>query len=550
MSDTQPLVAYFCAEFGIESNLPVYAGGLGILAGDTLKQAAEQGFPMIGIGLLYRGDGAIQHITLDGKQEERDMPFDPVAAGLEHVYVDDMPLFVKVHLTEVDVWARCWKKTLSPTVSLYLLDTDTDQNEMSERSITHLLYAGTEESVIKQQLLLGIGGVKLLHALNIHPDVYHVQEGRPAFLHWQLIRSNMDAHGLEFAAAVEAAKKKTAYTNHTLVAAGNQSYDAHLLRRYAGYYADKMGINVDALLKPGFEGSEERFFITRFALNTSRVASGVSQLHTKLSEESWPGYNWKSITNGVHMKTWQAKEIWEASQKTKETGDSKILWDAHQQQKNKLAAYVQERTGFTYDPNRMVITWARRLAGYKRFDALFKDIPRLKAILTNPAAPTQLLIAGKAHRLDTHGKQLLQELISYMSGELAGHVLFIPNYNIELAQHLVAGSDVWLNTPEIGKEACGTSGMKAISNGVLNATVLDGWAAEVDWTDTGWSLDSNHIHESLYTTLEQHIQPLYFQKNTNGVSEQWVQMMRHSIELSQKFSAERMLSEYAEQLYS
>jgi glycogen phosphorylase len=542
--ETHPLVAYFCAEFGIESRLPWYAGGLGILAGDTLKQAADSGRPVVGIGLLYRGEGSIQQLSLEGLQIETDQNFEPVAAGLEHVYYEDMPLFIKVHLTEIDVWLRCWKKTLGPTVTLYLLDTDTDQNQLSERSITHLLYSGTEESVLKQQLILGIGGVKLLHNLGIHPDVYHVQEGRPAFLHWQLIRSYMDQHGLSYEEAKKMAIGKTVYTNHTLVGAGNPSYDANLLKRYAEYYAHKMGVGVDMLLAPGIEQEPDRFWVTRFALNTSRIASGVSQPHTALSQQSWPEYKWVNCTNGVHFGSWQAPEMKQVAE------DPAKLWQTHLQLKKQTMEYIQRRTGYGYNPDHLVVTWSRRLAGYKRFDAIFQDVARLKAILHNVDRPVQLLLAGKAHRLDAAGKELLQTIIHLMGTELAGQALYIPNYDIDLAQMLTRGSDVWLNTPEMGREACGTSGMKAISNGVLNCTVADGWAAEVDWAGVGWTLDSSQINDSVYETFEHKVVPLFYDRDEQGVPKGWVKMMQASLQLAPRYSAERMLGEYFQKLYS
>ena len=541
MSATAP-IAYFCAEFGVDARLPIYAGGLGVLAGDTLKQAADSQVSMVGIGLMYRGEGFVQRLTPEGIQEEVDQDFDPVRDGLEHVYVEGMPLFIKVHLTELDVWCRCWKKTLSPTVTLYLLDTETDQNEVNERSITHVLYSGTEESVIKQQLILGIGGVKLLHALNIHPELYHVQEGRPAFLHWQLIRHYMDEHGLNFESARTQAKNKTFYTNHTLVGAGNPSYDANLLKRYAQYYADKTGVSVETLLEPGIEQDPDRFYITRFALNTSTRASGVSQLHTKLSQDSWSGYQWVNITNGVHLPSWQDSQIPVVA------ADAERLWRRHLELKQQTMEYVKSRTGYGYDPNAMIITWSRRLAGYKRYGALFTEIERLVALLKNSDRPAHLLMSGKAHRLDVQGKQQLQEIIQYMQNELNGSALFIPNYDLDVARALVQGSDVWLNTPEQGKEACGTSGMKAVSNGVLQCTVLDGWAAEVDWQGIGWTLRSDQVVTDTYETLEQHIVPMFYTR-TNGIPQEWVTRMQKSIALSTRFSAARMLAEYQQKLY-
>ncbi|MDQ5951871.1 MAG: hypothetical protein QG639_1152, partial [Patescibacteria group bacterium] len=486
-------VAYFCAEFGFDANLPIYAGGLGILAGDTLKQAADDAFPMIGVGLLYRGYGMKQVINEHGDQHDEDWLYDPLSQGLEHVYVDDMPLFIKVHMSEVDVWLRCWKKTFKNGVVLYLLDSETDQNQLTERSITQVLYSGTQESLLKQQLILGIGGVKLLTALGIHPSIFHLNEGRPAFLHWQLIRQFMDRHGVSYESARELAIERTVYTNHTLVAAGNQGYDMELLKVLSRYYAEKMKISVEELLRPGIDVDPKLFAITRFALNVSRKASGVSELHSRLSEEYWPQYHWTNVTNGVHMPTWRSALL---TADTIQNADA--LWNAHNQEKQNLATFVQQQTGFGYDPSRMVITWSRRLAGYKQAHVLFEDLERLRQILKKKDQQVQLLIAGKAHQGDSHGKNLLKDIIGYMQRELSGNALFIPNYNLGIAERLVKGSDVWLNTPQLGKEACGTSGMKASANGVLQCSIPDGWMAEVTVDDYGWALPPKDISLALY----------------------------------------------------
>lgn len=542
-------IAYFCAEFGFDKNLPIYAGGLGILSGDTIKEAADENIPFVGIGLLYRGFGTIQNISENGLQTEADSLFDPVTTGLEHVYKDEMPLFIKVHMTELDVWVRCWKKTFSENVTLYLLDTETDQNLPSERSITSTLYSGTQESLLKQQIILGIGGVKLLTALGIQPIIYHMNEGRPNFLHWQLIREMMDTHNISYETAKETAKKKTVYTNHTLVAAGNQEYSMDLLKIFSSYYATKMGISNDVLLSDGVDSyltsdkNQNSFSVTLAALNTSSRANGVSKVHTNFSKGIWPKYNWTNITNGIHFPTWQSSNIKNSA------GDSNSLWSAHTQEKIKLESFVKQQTGYGYNPDHLVISWARRLAGYKRLNIIFEDIERLRKILRDTDRPVQLLISGKAHQGDTIGKQKLMEIIGFMKRELVGHALFIPNYNIEIAQMLTRGSDVWLNTPEFGKEASGTSGMKAISNGVLNLTVADGWAAEVDWQDVGWVLDHNNLPLDFYQKMDNSVVPLFFDRNNQGVPEKWVEMMKKSILLADKFSATRMFKEYKEKLY-
>lgn len=536
-------IAFFCAEFGFDSRLPLYAGGLGILAGDILKTAADMQLPMVGVGLLYRGCMARQKITPDGMQEDEEVAFDPLSCGLEHVYVDDMPLFIRVHLTELDVWVRVWKKQFGPTVTLYLLDTDTDQNHVSERDINACLYSGAEEALMKQQLILGIGGVKLLHSLNIHPALYHINEGRPAFLHWQLIRSYMSGHGLSFEMAREAAIQKTVYTNHTLLGAATPSHNLDLLKTYSRYYAEKMGLSVDQLLERGLD-EHGKFNITLFALRTSRKASAVSQLHLRFCQQQWPQHNWVGITNAVHLPTWQSQEMHVLQQQPA------ALWHQHLEHKKQLAQFVQQRSGYSFDPNRLVMTWSRRITAYKQMNMLFSDLERLKKLVSQSGREVQILLAGKAHAYDTAAKGVLQQVISYFQNELSGYALFVPDYNIELAQHLVKGSDIWLNTPEYGLEASGTSGMKAASNGVLNVTVPDGWAAEVGWDDKGWSLDANNLPEDLYQTLEKEVVPLYYERDEQGVPFGWVAKMQRSMSLARQYGGERMMREYVEKLYS
>lgn len=547
MNNTEP-IAYFCAEFGLQADLPLYAGGLGVLSGDTVKEAADQDMNMVAVGLLYRGIKYVQSVDESGWQQESDYQIDPVKSGFEHVYrpqESDQPLFVRIHLTQHDVWARVWKKTVNQT-TLYLLDTETDQNPPEHRDITHALYYGSEETLVKQQMILGIGGVKLLTALNIYPRLFHVNEGRPAFLYWQLIRRLMDQEKLSYEHAKVKAQTMIVYTNHTLVRAGNQSYNLDLLKNYALYYSEKMGVTIDELLSPGIDPSSDyKFNMTQFALNTSHKASSVSQSHFELSKNIWPEFNWVNITNGVHMPTWQDSSI-----RAVEHESDEELWQAHTALKVKTMEFVQKQTGFGYDPNRLVICWARRIAGYKRPNSLFEDIERLRKILTNADKPVQLLLSGKAHASDTSAKTLLQQMIGYMKTNLDGHALYIPNYNIEVASHLVRGVDVWLNTPIVGQEASGTSGMKAIANGVLQLTVEDGWTSEVDWHDIGWTLDGNHVTQNFYFRLEEDVVPGFYDRGQTGIPEKWVERMRRSIELSKKFSTQRMLREYQEKLYT
>lgn len=544
MSNTNP-IAYFCAEYGFDSKLPLYAGGLGVLAGDTVKAAADVDKPFVAVGLLYRGKGMTQVISEDGMQEEADYEFDPVACGLEHVYVDDQPVFVRVHMTTDEVWLRCWKKTFSKNVTLYLLDADTDQNKPEHRSITHRLYHGSDESQFQQMMLLGVGGIKLLTELGLRPDVFHLNEGRPATLIWQLIRQLMDFHAVDYFSARKLVMQKIVYTNHTLVSAGNQVFATDMVGQYVDYYAQKMEITTKELLAPGLTNDDTGFSVTQFALNNSHLANGVSQLHSKLSEEQWPEYHWCNITNGVHLPTWQDKKI---AGSANDTGE---LWQRHLELKQSLAEFVQNKTGYSYAPNQLVLGWARRLAGYKQLPIIFSDIERFKKIIHSADKPVYLLVAGKVHQGDDEGRKMLQSVIGHMQDELSGQVLFVPNYNMEVASYLTRGVDIWLNTPQLGREACGTSGMKALSNGVLPCAVADGWSAEL-LPDRcgGWTLDHNDIAKSLYSLLEEKIVPTYYKRDDRGIPVEWVERMKIALSLSYNVSAKRMFEEYCEVLYS
>lgn len=537
-------VAYLSAEFGFDAKIPIYAGGLGVLSGDTIKQAADENFPFVGVGLLYRGHYQKQTLTPDGEQNEEIWQYDPVGVGFEHVYREpNQPLFISVQIGDESIWLRCWKKTFSDQVILYLLDSETDQNPIHLRSITQMLYVGDTEYQLKQEIVHGVGAVKLLTELGIVPRLYHLNEGRPVFAHWQLILDVMKHHAVTAEAALRLVRNKVVYTNHTLVAAGNMLYPAEVLKPLAKPYADAMGIGIDQLLSLGSGSQPDAYSMTTAALNVSRLASGVSEVHTKLSKQLWPDYAWTNITNGVHRTTWQAEAF------RSQIDDPAELWHKHLEHKEQLKNYVHATTGFSYDQNRLVISWARRIAGYKQLNSLFADLERLHSLCSNTGREIQILISGKAHFGDAHGKELLREVIHFFSTKLSGYALFIPNYNIEVAQFLTRGSDVWLNTPVKGKEASGTSGMKAIANGVVQLTVQDGWTDEVDWSQTGFTLDPENLSDSIYNQL-QRIQELYYQRNESGIPFEWLEYMKASIALYNRFSTERMFSEYKQQLYN
>jgi starch phosphorylase len=404
------------------------------------------------------------------------------------------------------------------------------------------LYHGDVDSQIRQQILLGVGGIKLLSELDITPSIYHINEGRPGFIIWKIAEQIMKADMCSFEEAWRKAKEKIVYTNHTLVAAGNLTYPSSAIEKWAVPFASDLGIDKSLLINDGLI-DQQTFSITLFALNISKKHSAVSKVHGDYAQREWPNFEWVTITNGVHFLRWQDSDF-----RNKSISDSD-LWNLHMTKKRELVETVIKRTGFGYNPENLVISWARRLAEYKQPKAIFQDIQKLKKILSNNEKPVQLLFAGNSHSADPNAKSIIEEIIQIFATELSGHAIFIPNYNISLANHLVSGSDVWLNTPKGNLEACGTSGMKAISNGVLNCTVLDGWTYEVNWDGIGWVLDPNNIAFSFYEKLEKEITPLYYSRNETGIPDNWIDRMRKSIEVANQFSSEKMFSKYKKLLY-
>ncbi len=535
-------VVYLCPEFAIDNDLPTYAGGLGVLAGDLINAAATDHFPMIGIGILYKGTDFIQDINSQGNELKKHSEFDHDTSFLRPTLKNGKQLIINIDTPTGKVKIKAYNLRLSETTVIFFLSVNVDGNPPEWISDMDRLYGGDEDSQIRQQILLGIGGIRLLNELDIKPKLYHLNEGRAGFIIWQLVGDLMDKENISFADAWQKTKEKIIYTNHTLVAAGNPTYSQQTVEWWAKPYADALKVDVYELLADGIK--QDRFSITDFALNISNKQSAVSQIHGKYAKEQHPEYNWIPITNGVNMIRWQDSDF-----RNPELTDSE-LWQIHMTKKRELMESVTKRTGIGYDPNRLVISWARRLAGYKQPKAIFEDVKRLKKIVSNPDRQVQILFAGNSHSADPNAKSIIEDLIKIFSTELSGHAIFVPNYNISLANHLTSGSDVWLNTPMGNLEASGTSGMKAIANGVLNCTVLDGWTYEVNWDGIGWTLAPDNLTESFYQQLETEIAPLYYNRNSEGVPEGWCARMRKSIELAQNYSATRMLDEYKELLYS
>ncbi len=544
MPAQHPPIAFFCAEFGIDNDLPTYAGGLGILAADVMSQSADEDFPMIGIGILYKGKGFVQHITGQGREEHRDSQFDHDTSFLRQTTVNGKPLIVKLLLGQEEVLIKSYHIRLGEKTVLYFLSTDVDGNPPEWISDMDALYYGDINSQIRQQIILGVGGVKILQALGINPLVYHINEGRPCFLIWEITRQIMDTENVDFATAWKKAREKIVYTNHTLVSAGNLEYPIEAVRNWAGKFSERLGIDAESLIKDGLI-NPQTFSITLFALNTSAKRNAVSKTHYENSRKQWPNHDWEYVTNGIYLPRWQDSDF-----RNFASLSDRQIWDLHMTKKHELSRSVVQRTGIGYDANKLVVTWSRRLADYKQPKSIFTDIEKLKSIVQNSACPVQILYSGNSHSDDPNAKNIIEELISIMSTTLSGSAIFIPNYNISLANHLTSGSDVWLNTPRGNLEASGTSGMKAISNGVLNCTVLDGWTYETDWTETGWILDANDVPESFYKTLQSDIVPLYYERDKNGLPLKWIQRMRKSIECSLNYSLKRVLKEYKTKIYN
>jgi starch phosphorylase len=540
-SDSDTLIAYFSMEFAVDAGLPIYSGGLGVLAGDHLKAAADLGVPLVGVGLFYRGGYFTQGLSADGRQTEDYRPVDPEAVGLVRE-----PVSVEVDLAGQSLTAAVWRYDVG-SVPLYLLDVD---------MLTDALYGGDREHRIRQELLLGVGGVRALSALGLKPTVFHVNEGHSAFLAIERVRELVE-QGEDAQRAVELVRRSTIFTTHTPVPAGNEIFGDELVLRYVGNLAGLAGLTARELLDLGRSDGTDGFGLTPLALRMSAAANAVSELHGEVARDMWatlwPGEVARigHVTNGVHLGTWLAPELaqllrtvgvrpeappdegnWDATYQL-EPGE---LWRVHESLKGRLAA----RTGF--DPERLTIGFARRFATYKRAGLVFSDFERLLRL------PVQIVVAGKAHPQDAAGKDVMQQIVELSrSPRSQGRVVFLENYDLDLARMIIPGCDIWLNTPRRPYEASGTSGMKAAVNGVPNLSVLDGWWAEAYNPEVGWALDGTTDEadaEQLYRVLEQQVAPEYADRDA------WVARMKHSIaQLAPRFSMQRAVIEYVDRYY-
>ena len=572
------LVAYFSAEFGLDESLPVYSGGLGILAGDHLKAASELGVPLVGVGLFYRRGYFRQRLDEDDRQVERYPRNDASRLPLTLV-----PMAPVVELADDDgrllpVRIGVWRAQVG-RISLYLLDTKIEGNPDWARDVTDTLYGGDRRNRLRQELVLGIGGVRVLRRLGLAPTVFHMNEGHSAFLQLERLRELVEVDGVEYGQALELLRASSVFTTHTPVPAGNEVFDPELVKQNVGALVERCDLTWPEFAELGkVEAGDANFGLTPFALRTSAYANGVSRLHGAVSREMWHAL-WPdlpvdevpigSITNGVHGRTWISDELEELLGYTAPDFaralelDDDVIWSAHDAAKRRMLELISRTRGADdLDPDVLTIGFARRFATYKRAWLLFSQPERLARLLDDPHRPIQVLVAGKAHPADEAGKGVIQRVVDFARDPAAaGRVAFLEDYEMTLARRLVQGVDVWLNTPRRPMEASGTSGMKAALNGVLNCSILDGWWAEAYTPEVGFVIGDHDIRateeeqdladaEALFAVLEQQVVPMYYDRGKNKLPARWIDMMRHSIaELGTQFSTNRMVAEYVEELY-
>lgn len=605
---TRPSVAYFCMEYGINQVVKIYSGGLGMLAGDYMKEASDSNVNMCGVGFLYRYGYFKQTLSMDGQQiakyDAQNFNSLPVERVLDE---NGQPMVVDVPYMNYQVHAYVWAMNVG-RIKLYLLDTDNDMNSEFDRPITHALYGGDNENRLKQEILLGIGGILTLKKLGIKKEIYHCNEGHAALCNLQRLIDYIK-EGLSFNEALELVRASSLYTVHTPVPAGHDYFDESLFGKYMGGYPQMLGITWDEFIGMGRTNPEdhsERFCMSTFACNTCQEVNGVSKLHGWVSQRMfapiWKGYYPEEshvgyVTNGVHFPTWTATEwrkvyakyfdknyIYDQSNESLwhaiyNVPDAEI-WETRMALKKKLVNYIREKFAATWlknqgDPSRVValldsitpnalyIGFCRRFATYKRAHLLFTDLERLSKIVNNPERPVKFIFSGKAHPADGAGQGLIKKIFEISQRpEFLGKIIFLEDYDMQLARRLVSGVDIWMNTPTRPLEASGTSGEKAEMNGVVNLSVLDGWWVEGYREGAGWALKQERTYQNqgyqdqldaatIYSLLENEILPLYFNRNEQGFSEGWIKTIKNSIAtIAPHYTMKRQLDDYYDKFYS
>ena len=605
---TTPQISYFCMEYGLDTSLKIYSGGLGILAGDYLKEASDMNVNMNAVGFLYKYGYFTQQLSAQGDQvatyDPQDFTKTPATPVMDE---NNNWVTISVAFPGRNIYARVWKVAVG-RIDLYLLDSDIEQNLPEDRAVTHQLYGGDWENRLKQELLLGIGGIRALRALGINSEVYHCNEGHAAFIGLERLREYVQNDGLAFAEALEVVRASSLYTTHTPVAAGHDAFSEDMLRTYISHYPARLNIDWVTLMSLGKidpYNLGEKFSMSNLAANLSQEVNGVSWLHGKVSQDIlgnlWPGYLPEElhvgyVTNGVHYPTWTAPEWKEVHAEVfgeefkthhydkscfngiRKVSDDKI-WSIRTSLKSKLIAKVKEvisnpSAANHYSPAQIVkiketlrddiltIGFARRFATYKRAHLLFRNLDRLNEIVNNPEHPVQFLFAGKAHPADKPGQDLIKHIVEVSKmPQFIGKIVFVPNYDITIAKHLVQGVDIWMNTPTRPLEASGTSGEKAVMNGVMHFSVLDGWWVEGYKEGAGWMLPMERSYDNqgfqdeldaatIYNIIEGEIAPLYYDKNAKGISPLWIETIKNCVaNVACNFTTNRMMEDYIRQYY-
>ena len=603
---SQPSIAYFCFEFGLTEGLPIYSGGMGVLAGDYLKSASDLGLPMVAVGLAYQKGYFRQYLNADGWQAELYPENDFYTMPMQLEARDGMPVTVEVDYPGRRVVAQIWRVQVG-RVPLFLLDTNLPQNQDHDRHITQQLYGGDGEMRIRQEILLGIGGLKALRALGIEPRICHMNEGHAAFLGIERMRQLVTEQSLRFAEAQEVVAGSDIFTTHTSVPAGIDLFAPHLIDQYLGHYYSALGISRYEFLALGRQNPAndgEPFNMAVLAFRLAAQANAVSQLHGHVSRQLWqnlwPGVPERevpvvAINNGVHTRSWISQEMGSLLDRhlgprwTERPADQTIwqcvedvpdeeLWRVHERRRASLVAFARLRLREQLEqrgsppadivhaveqlhPEALTIGFARRFAGYKRATLLFRDIERLAKILENQDRPVQVILAGKAHPQDNPAKDLIREVVHLARHNGLHNVVFIEDYDLSVARFLVQGCDLWLNTPLLMQEASGTSGMKVAANGGLNLSVLDGWWAEAYHPDVGWAIGRGEVYEdleyqeevesnALYNLLEKEIVPLFYNRGPDGLPRGWIARMKNAMSaVIPAYNTHRMVMEYTERLY-
>lgn len=601
-------VAYFSAEFGIHESMPIYSGGLGVLAGDHIKSASGLGVPLIGIGLFYDQGYFRQQLDQNGYQHEEYLDTKADVLPMEPaVSPTGEPIMVQIETRSGRLMAKVWK-LLVGRVTLYLLDSDVPGNRPEDRELTSRLYGGDERTRIRQELLLGVGGVRALRELGISPGVYHLNEGHSAFGPLEVIRERMKFDGLAFHDALREVAQQTVFTTHTPVPAGHDRFHGGLVEEHLGPLRDELGISYEQLMGLGRvepQNESEPFCMTVVGLKLSRHANAVSSLHGHVSRRMWAHlWPWRveeeipigHITNGVHVPSWLAQQMLQLYDRhfpvnwMRRMGEPEVwqnilsvdpgeLWETHNALKNQLLAFVRRRLSRqsrrrgesdevveslrnVLDPNCLTIGFGRRFATYKRATLILSDIERVMKMIHDPERPIQLIFAGKAHPKDEPGKGLIQQVVNTRHDpRFRGRIVFLEDYDINVCRHMVQGVDVWLNNPRRPLEASGTSGQKAVLNGALNLSILDGWWAEAYDGTNGFAIGRGTSHisdeitdqrdaESLFDVLEKKVIPTFYERDVDGLPRQWIKMMINSISsLAWRFSAHRMVMDYTRSCY-